>query len=63
VIVRAMCKRRSDMTAREAPAKAKCPTVELVKLLEEACCNVKNPVVVRVMAGFMCACVHGTEVV
>ena len=59
VMVRAMCKRRSDMEAREAPAKAKCPTVELVKLLEEACCNVKNPVVIRVMAGFMCACVHG----
>ena len=55
----AMCARRSAAGPRDMPVKARCPTVDMVCLLEEACCNVKNPVVIRVIAGLLCALTHG----
>ena len=44
---------------RDAPIKAKCPTVALIKLLEKACCDDACPIVIRIMCGLMCCLTHG----
>ena len=45
--------------SREPPAKAKCPSVTLVKKIEEACVDKSNPVVVRIICGLMAVLTHG----
>ena len=42
-----------------SPKPAKCPTTELVIKLERCVCSRDEPVVVRVIAGLLCALTHG----